>query len=52
WVIDKYHNLLFWVPVYHRESLCDDRIIKILGKKMVKLDLSKFKHGTNWVKCY
>ncbi|KAF8996840.1 hypothetical protein BDQ17DRAFT_1190808, partial [Cyathus striatus] len=52
WVKDKHNNLLFWVPVHLRKSLCSYETTQILGGKMVKLDLSRFKHGTNWTECY
>ncbi|KAF8982566.1 WD40-repeat-containing domain protein [Cyathus striatus] len=52
WVKDQYGNLLFWVPLHLRNRLCSYEIIQMLGTKMVKLNLSKFRHGKNWTECY
>ncbi|KAF8994609.1 hypothetical protein BDQ17DRAFT_1199804, partial [Cyathus striatus] len=52
WVNDDDNDLLFWVPHHLKKSLCDYETIQILGTKMVKLNLAKFRHRTNWTECY
>ncbi|KAF8994607.1 hypothetical protein BDQ17DRAFT_1167239, partial [Cyathus striatus] len=47
WVEDNSH-IFFWVPDHIRRRLCDHETVQTLGEKMVKLDLSKFKHGKDW----
>jgi len=43
-------ELLFWVPLEHREDLCLPHI-EMIGGRPTKVDLSRFRYGNKWTEC-
>jgi len=50
WILGQDHELLFWVPLEHREVLCLPHVEMIWGKP-TKVDLSRFSYGSKWTEC-
>jgi len=50
WVVGQDDELLFWVPLEHREDLCLPRI-EVIEERPPKVDLSRFRYGTKWTEC-
>jgi len=50
WVMGQDNELLFWVPLEHRQVLCLAHVETIWGRP-IKVDLSNFKSGTEWTEC-
>jgi len=50
WVVCQDHELLFWVPLEHREDLCLPHVEMIWGRP-TKVDLSRFRYGSKWTEC-
>jgi len=50
WMVGQDHELLFWVPLEHREVLCLPHIEMIWGEP-TKVDLSMFRYGSKWTEC-
>jgi len=50
WMVSQDDELLFWVPLEHRQVLCLHYVETTWGRPM-KVDLSKFKFGTEWTEC-
>jgi len=50
WILDQDHELLFWVPLEHREDLCLPQVEMIWGRP-TKVDLSRFRYGSKWTEC-
>jgi len=50
WVVGQDDELLFWVPLEHREDLCLPHIEMIWGRP-TKVDLSRFRYGSKWTEC-
>jgi len=50
WVVGQDHELLFWVPLEHREVLCLPHVEMIWGRP-TKVDLSRFRYGSKWTEC-
>jgi len=44
------HELLFWVPLEHREDLCLPHV-EMIGGRPTKVDLSRFRYGNKWTEC-
>ncbi|KAF7339132.1 WD40 repeat-like protein [Mycena venus] len=52
WVIDSLDRRIMWVPPWLRDDFCLPWSSLVLGPEgVVKLDLTKFVHGTEWEKC-
>ena len=54
WVIGPYQELLLWIPPIHREGLCDDRIVHLIGKinhVVTVLNFDHFISGSDWTRC-
>ena len=50
WVVGQDRELLFWVPVKHREDLCLPHV-EMIGERPTKVDLSRFRYGSKWTEC-
>jgi len=50
WVVGQDDELLFWVPLEHREVLCLPHVEMIWGRP-TKVDLSRFRYGSKWIEC-
>jgi len=50
WVVGQDHNLLFWVPLEHRQDLCLPHV-EMIGGRPTKVDLSRFRYGSKWTEC-
>jgi len=50
WVVGQDDELLFWVPLEHREGLCLPHVEMIWGRP-TKVDLSRFRYGSKWTEC-
>jgi len=50
WVVGQDNELLFWVPLEHREVLCPSQVVTI-WERPPKVDFSNFKFGTEWTEC-
>jgi len=50
WVVGQDDELLFWVPLEHREDLCLPHVEMIMGRP-TKVDLSRFRYGSKWMEC-
>jgi len=50
WVVGQDHELLFWVPLEHRQDLCLPHVEVIWGRP-TKVDLSRFRYGSKWTEC-
>jgi len=50
WVVGQDHDLLFWVPLEHREDLCLPHV-EMIGGRPTKVDLSRFRYGSKWTEC-
>jgi len=50
WVVGQDHDLLFWVPLEHRQDLCLPHV-EMIGGRPAKVDLSRFRYGSKWTKC-
>jgi len=50
WVVGQDNELLFWVPLEHRQVLCPPQVVTI-WERPPKVDLSNFKFGTEWTEC-
>jgi len=50
WVVGQDDELLFWVPLEHREDLCLPHVEMIWGRP-TKVDLSRFRYGSKWTEC-
>jgi len=50
WVVGQDDELLFWVPLEHREDLCLPHVEMIRGRP-TKVDLSRFRYGSKWTEC-
>jgi len=50
WVVGQDDELLFWVPLEHREDLCLPHVEMIVGRP-TKVDLSRFRYGSKWTEC-
>ena len=43
---------LMWIPEVHRETLCRPSNVCVVGRQpQTRLDLRRFVHGRDWVKC-
>jgi len=45
WVVGQDHELLFWVPLEHREDLCLPHVEMIWGRP-TKVDFSRLRYGS------
>ena len=43
-------ELLFWVPLEHREDLYLPHL-EMIGGRPIKVDLSRFRYGSKWIEC-
>jgi len=50
WVVGQNDELLFWVPLEHREVLCLLHV-EMIGRRPTKVDLSRFRYGSKWTEC-
>ena len=50
WMLGQDDNVLFWVPLEHRQVLCLPHV-EMIWDRPTKLDLSKFRHGSKWTEC-
>jgi len=50
WILGQDHELLFWVPLEHREDLYLPHVEMIWGR-LTKVDLSRFRYGSKWTEC-
>ena len=50
WVVGQNDELLFWVPLEHRQDLCLPHA-EMIGVRPVKVDLSRFRYGSKWTEC-
>jgi len=50
WMVGQDDELLFWVPLEHRDVLCLDYAETTWGRP-TKVDLYKFKFGSEWTEC-
>jgi len=50
WMVGQDDELLFWVPVEHREVLCLPHV-EMFGGRPTKVDLSRFRYGSKWTEC-
>ena len=50
WVMGQDNELLFWVPLEHRQVLCPPQVVTI-WERPPKVDFSNFKFGTEWTEC-
>ena len=50
WVVGQDDELLFWVPLEHREDLCLPNI-EMIEERSPKVDLSRFRYGSKWTEC-
>ena len=50
WVVGQDHELLFWVPLEHREVLCLPHV-EMIEERPTKVDLSRFRYGSKWIEC-
>jgi len=50
WILGQDDELLFWVPLEHREDLCLPHVEMIWGRP-TKVDLSRFRYGSKWTEC-
>ena len=50
WMVGQDDELLFWVPLEHREDLCPPHI-GMFGGRPTKVDLSRFRCGSKWTEC-
>jgi len=49
-VVGQDDELLFWVPLEHREDLCLPHI-EMIEERPTKVDLSRFRYGSKWTEC-
>jgi hypothetical protein len=45
-------ELLFWIPPDYRSSIWKPSNTAVIGRMVMRLDLRRFTHGTNWAKCF
>ena len=45
-------SLLVWVPPANRMGICTKETLLICGTRTTRVDLSRFVHGKDWIKCY
>ena len=50
WVVGQDDELLFWVPLEHRQDLCLPHVEMIWGRP-TKVDLSRFRYSSKWTEC-
>jgi len=50
WVVGQNDELLFWVPLEHREVLCLPHV-EMIWERPTKVDLSRFRYGSKWTEC-
>jgi len=50
WTVGQDNELLFWVPLEHRDVLYPSQVETISGRA-TKVDFSNFKSGTKWTEC-
>jgi len=50
WMVGQGNELLFWVPLEHREVLCPSQVETVSGQA-TKVDFSNFKFGFKWTEC-
>jgi len=50
WVVGQDDELLFWVPLEHREVLCLPHV-EMIVERPTKVDLSRFRYGSKWIEC-
>jgi len=50
WVVGQNDELLFWVPLEHREDLCLLHV-EMIGRRPTKVDLSRFRYSSKWMEC-
>jgi len=50
WMVGQDDELLFWVPLEHREDLCLPHV-EMIGGRPTKVDLSRFRYGSKWTEC-
>lgn len=51
WMLDANSRLLFWVPPFYRVGLWRPENIAVLSRTQIKLDLTRFAHGSRWEEC-
>jgi len=51
WMIGQDNELLFWVPVEHRNNLCPLPQFETIWGQSTKLNLSNFRDGNKWTEC-
>ncbi|KAA1477639.1 WD40 repeat-like protein [Dentipellis sp. KUC8613] len=51
WVRGMRNERLFWVPPMYRAGLWMPRTTDLLGAPDIVVDMERFVHGTEWVKC-
>ncbi|EGN93526.1 hypothetical protein SERLA73DRAFT_126428 [Serpula lacrymans var. lacrymans S7.3] len=44
-------NLLYWVPLVHRQNWCDFRTRRLIGAPETRISYDRFVHGSNWMTC-
>ena len=51
WICGSNNELLMWIPPLHRTGLHRPSNVWVAAKHETRLDLSTFKHGSNWSTC-
>ena len=51
WLQRPSGELLLWVPPEWHLRLHLPGVVHVVGADSIKIDLSKFVHGTEWLKC-
>jgi WD40 repeat protein len=51
WVLGSQSELLLWVPPLHRIGLWAPRNEAVIGRRVTRLNFSRFVHGKNWEQC-
>jgi hypothetical protein len=46
------NELLFWIPPDYRSSIYRPSNTALIGRMVARLDLRRFAHGTEWVRCF
>ncbi|KAH9829364.1 WD40-repeat-containing domain protein [Rhodofomes roseus] len=52
WIIGPQKELFLWVPPEYRAGLYWPRMVAVMGVHPVRLDFSRFAHGSTWTECW
>ncbi|KAJ7430062.1 hypothetical protein B0H11DRAFT_1608165, partial [Mycena galericulata] len=52
WIRGPNQELIMWVPPEYRTYLQLPPRFIVMASARVSVDMSRFVHGTEWVKCY